>query len=126
MALLTDKQLRAIQKLGEQSFKVSCVLRKKLPFAKDPSNPYGDSDVSYAATTTTFLGWLVPTSNVDFMMGVSQVISSGNYRLRIQVDLDPQPGDKITISGDEYYVSESTTEQTWPEWITVRLRRIQG
>lgn len=126
MALLTDKQLQAIQRLGEQSFKVTCILRKKLAFGKDATNPYGDSDLSYATATSTFRGWLVPVDTIDFTLGVAQVISAGNFRLRIPVDKDPQPGDKITIEGDDYYVSESTTEQTWPEWITVRVRRVQG
>jgi hypothetical protein len=126
MSLLTDKQLRSIQKLGEQSFKVSCVLYKKLAFAKDLTNPYGDSDIGYAASATTFKGWLVPTHAVDFTMGVSQVISSGNFRLRVPIDLDPDVGDKVVIDTQDYFISESTKEQTWPEWITCRLRRIQG
>lgn len=126
MALLTDKQLQSIQKLGEQSFKVSCTLTKKLAFGKDLSNPYGDSEVSYATATTTFKGWLVPVSSVDFTMGVSQVISSGDFRLRVPIDANPETGDKIDIQGHTYFVSESTIEQTWPEWITVRVRRIQG
>jgi len=126
MALLTDNQLAAIQRVGEQSFKVTCVLRKRLPFGKDLSNPMGDSDISYATSTSTFKGWLVPTNTIDFTMGVSQIISAGNFRLRIPHTYDPEPGDKITIESKDYFVSESTTEQTWPEWITVRLRRIQG
>jgi len=125
MALLTDKQLRAIQRLGEQSFKVTCILRKRLAFQKDLTNPYGDSDVSYATSASTFKSWLVPSNAVDFSMGVAQIISTGNFRLRIPVDYDPDAGDKVTIDGEDYYVSESTREQTWPEWITCRVRRIQ-
>lgn len=126
MALLTDSQLRSIQRLGEQSFKVTCTLTKKLSFTKDLGNPYGDSEINYATASSTFKGWLVPLSAVDFTMGVSQVISSGDFRLRIPVDENPETGDKIDIAGQTYYVSESTVEQTWPEWITVRVHRIQG
>lgn len=125
MALLTDKQLQAIQRIGEQSFKVACTLQKRLPFGKDTSNPYGDSDPSFSTATSAFKGWLVPMDNVDFALGVAQIMSAGNFRLRVPVGYDPEPGDKITISGEVYYVSESTVEQTWPEWITVRVRRIQ-
>lgn len=126
MPLLTDKQLQAIQKLGEQSFKVTCTLRKRQPFSKDLDNPYGDSEVDWATSTSTFKGWLVPFASVDFMMGVSQIITSGDFRLRVPVTENPEPGDKITVEGKDYYVAESTIEQTWPEWITVRVRRIQG
>ena len=126
MALLTDKQLQAIQRVGEQSFKVTCTLRKRLDFTKDLSNPYGDSDIDYATATSTFKGWLVPTDTIDFTMGVAQIISAGNFRLRIPVDYDPEPGDKITIASNDYFVSESTVDQTWPEWITCRVRRIRG
>jgi len=125
MALLTLKQLQSIQKLGEQSFAVQVVIQHKLPFEKDDSNPMGDSVISYKTTTTTVNGWLVPSSSRDFSVGVAQVLTEGDFRLRVPAGTDVEPGDRVTVSGNDYAVSESTTEQTWPEWITVRLRRIQ-
>jgi hypothetical protein len=126
MSLLTAKQMASIQRMGEQSFKIDVVIQHKLPFEKDDSNPMGDSELTYKTTTTTVKGWLVPNSSRDFSMGVAQVLTEGDFRLRVPAGTDIEPQDRVTIDGKDYAVSESTTEQTWPEWITVRLRRIQG
>jgi len=123
--MLSVKQLQAIQKVGQKTFFVAVDVYKRQPFAFDDSNPYGDDTVTYATTPTSVKGWLVPMSSVDFTLDIGQIISSGNAILRVSVGTDVEPGDKLTIAGDDYYCSESTTEQTWPEWTTVRLRRIQ-
>ena len=123
--MLSAKQLTAIQKMGQKTFQVSCVVHHRTAFATDASNPYGDDTLTYDTTTTTVKGWLVPTSTVDFSVGIAQVISEGNYLLRVPSDTDVEPGDTVDILGNTYSVSESTTEQTWPEWLNVRLRRIQ-
>lgn len=125
MPLLSTKNLEAIQKLGRSSMTVTCSIYKRQPYAHDDSNPFGDDTITYASTAVVVKGWLVPMSAVDFTVDVAQVISSGNFVLRVPVGTSLDPGDKVTIGSNEYYASESTVEQTWPEWITVRLRRIQ-
>ena len=123
--MLSAKQLQAIQKVGQKTFTVSADIYKRQPFAFDDSNPYGDDTVTFATTATRVSGWLVPVDTIDFTLDISQIISSGNAVLRVPVGTDVEPGDKLVIASDTYYCSESTTEQTWPEWTTVRLRRIQ-
>jgi len=123
--MLSTKQLQAIQRLGQKTFSLSCTIYKRQPFAFDDSNPYGDDTVTFASTGTRVKGWLVPSGNIDFMLDVAQIISSSNSVLRVPVGTDIGPGDKVVIGSDTYYCSESTVEQTWPEWTTVRLRRNQ-
>lgn len=123
--MLTAKQLQAIQRVGQKTLTTSVTIFKRQPYAHDDSNPFGDDTVSYATTGKKVKGWLVPTNTVDFSMGVAQIISEGNFVLRVPVGTDVEPGDKAVIGGNDYAVSESTTEQTWPEWTSVRLRRIQ-
>lgn len=125
MALLSDAQMAAIQKVGRSAMTMDCAIYKRQPYAHDNSNPFGDDIITYAATAVTVKGWLVPSSNVDFSMDVLQVIASGNFILRVPAGTDIEPRDKVVISGDTYYVSESTVEQSWPEWVTARLRRRQ-
>jgi len=123
--MLSAKQLTAIQKVGQKTFTLTCVIYKRQPFAFDDSNPYGDDTVAFASEGSTVRGWLVPASSVDFMLDIAQIISSSNSVLRVPAGTDIEPGDKVVIGPDTYYCSESTVEQTWPEWISVRLRRVQ-
>jgi len=126
MALLTAKQMTSIQRLGEQSFKIEVEVQHKLPFEKDDSNPMGDSVLTYKSVTTKVKGWLVPDLDRALSVGVAQVISAGDFRLRLPVGTDVEPGDRVIVSGLSYAVTDSSTEQSWPEWITVRMRRIQA
>ena len=123
--MLSASQMAAIQKVGQKTFQITCIVHHRTDATADPSNPYGDDTVTYKTTTTAVKGWLAPTDTTDFSMGVAQIISEGNYVLRIPVGTDVEPRDTVDILGHSYAVSESTTEQTWPEWLNVRLRRIQ-
>jgi hypothetical protein len=123
--MLSAKQMTYIQKLGQQTFTVVCDIYKRLPYAHDDSNPYGDDTVTFAVTYKRVKGWLVPTASADFNMDVGQLISKGEFLLRVPVGTDVGSGDKVKIAGADYFCSDSTTEQTWPEWLTVRLRKAQ-
>lgn len=125
MPLLTPAQLASIQKIGQSAMTVSCAIYKRQPYAHDDSNPFGDDTVTYADTPTVVNGWLAPSDSVDFSMDIMQVIASGNFILRVPVGTDIEPRDKVTIDSKDYFCSESTTEESWPEWITARLRRRQ-
>jgi len=123
--LLTAKQLSYIQQLGEMTFSVTCDIYKRLPYAHDDSNPYGDDTIAFSATYKRVKGWLVPTASSDFTMDSAQVISAGQFVLRVPVSTDIDPGDKVKILNKDYACVDSTVEQTWPEWIIVKLRKIQ-
>lgn len=125
MPLLTSAQMTAIQAMGRKSMTVDCAIYKRQPYAHDDSNPFGDDTVTYADTAVTVKGWLAPSSNVDFSMDIMQVVASGNFILRVPVGTDIDVRDKVVIAGNTYFCSESTVEETWPEWITARLRRRQ-
>jgi hypothetical protein len=125
MTLLTTAQLAAIQSFGRKSMTIDCDIYKRQPFSFDDSNPFGDDTVTYADTAVTVKGWLVPVDSVDFSTDIMQVISAGNFVLRVPVGTDVDPRDRLVIGGKTYYCSESAIEESWPEWITVRLRRKQ-
>lgn len=125
MAILSLKQIAAIQRIGEMTFSVTCDIYKRLPYAADDTNPYGDDTITYETKYKRVKGWLVPTASADFLTDSAQVISSGQFVLRVPVGTDVEPGDKVRIASKDYSCVDSTTEQTWPEWTIVRLRRIQ-
>ena len=123
MSLLTSAQMAAIQKVGRSAMTVVCSIYKREAYGADDSNPYGDDTVTYAVTSTDVDGWLVPASKADFSVSVAQVLSARSFIVRMPVGTDIGPGDKVVIAGDTYYVSESTVDQSWPEWTTANLRR---
>lgn len=125
MSLLTPKQLRQIQKIGEKAMTETVVITHRTAAAKDPSNPFGDDTVGYETTTTTVKGWIAPIPGRDFEDGVAQIVSVGVMRLRVPAGTRIDNGDEVTIKGITYAVAETSVEQTWPEWTTAFLRHIQ-
>ena len=59
------KQLQAIQKVGQKTFTVVCLIYKRLPYAHDDTNPYGDDTVSFKTTAVKVKGWLVPMNTAE-------------------------------------------------------------
>jgi hypothetical protein len=123
--MLSAKQLAAVQKVGQNAMTVSADIYKRLAYAGDDDNPYGDDTVRYAATATRVKGWVVPLLGGGFTLSAAQVISVGEFGLRVPVGTDIQPGDRVVIGGKSHSVTDTTVEQTWPEWTTARLRRVK-
>lgn len=121
--MISQQQLRYIQSLGEKWMQTTVVIHHKQPAAQDPSNPYGDGTVIHETTTTTVKGWLVPFLGKSLDVQQAQVMSVGDFKLRVPVGTDVEPEDYVVIAGQRYTVIDSGIEQTWPEWLTVALRR---
>jgi hypothetical protein len=123
--VLSVKQLRAIQAIGQKMFIVYADIYNKLPFAFDDSNPYGDDTVVYSDTPIRVKGWLhhINAAN-DMMINVGQVVSVEHAELRVPVGTNVKPADKVVIAGDEFKCTEALSEQSWPEWLVLRLTRI--
>lgn len=125
MSLLTLSQLRAIQKLGEEGMNITVEVLRRNAQAKDPTNDFGDNDVTYAAPFSV-KGWLVtkPTERLDLGEGQVQVIAT--HQLRVPVGTGIRPGDHVTVGDETFIAVDSTSEQSWPEWELVYLRGYQG
>lgn len=125
MTLLKLSQLREIQKIGELGMNTEVQIRRRLPQAKDPSNPYGDEDV-YFADPVTVMGWLVtkPTERLD--TGAGQVRTISTHQLRVPVGTSIRAGDRVAVGGEEFVVTDATNEQSWPEWTIAYLRGYEG
>lgn len=125
MALLSAAQMAAIQKLGESAMAISVLIYKREAYAADDSNPFGDDTITYASTPITTTGWVVPVGSSDFAVDAGQVISSKDFVLRTPVDVDIDTADRVVISSNTFYVAESGIEETWPEWISSRVKRVE-
>ncbi len=58
--MISAKQLRQVQKLGEKFLVDTVTILHKTPAAKDASNPFGDDTLGWETSTTTVKGWVVP------------------------------------------------------------------
>jgi len=125
MGPLTDAQMAAIQKLGESAMAIAVLIYKREAYAADDSNPFGDDTISFASTPISTTGWVVPVGSTDFAVDASQVVSSKDFVLRTAVGVDIDSGDRVVISSNTYYVAESGIEETWPEWISSRIKRVE-
>lgn len=119
--LLTERQLRGIQALGEKGMNVPVEIRKKLSQSKDPTNPYGDEDVFYAPPVTV-MGWLVTKPTERFELGGGQVRTTATHTLRVPVGTSILAEDRVTVGDEEFVVTDATNEQSWPEWTVAYLR----
>jgi hypothetical protein len=125
--LLSLNHLRAVQKLGEKGMNTDVLIRRKSAPAKDPSHPYGDEIIAYQTTTSESYvkGWLVPILGKNMTNSGGETVAVGDFKLRVPVGTNIDPEDEVVIDAEVYRVVDSTNEQSWPEWTTAQLRRIQ-
>jgi hypothetical protein len=129
MTLLTIKQLRRLQKIGEMGMNVHVTVHRLQPQAKDPDNPYGDSDVQRVTGAVKVKGWLVTKPVERFNVGQGQVRTLSTHQLRVPVGTIIRPNDEVTVrgsglsqEGERFVVTDVTNEQSWPEWTVCYLR----
>lgn len=125
MTLLSDAQMAAIQSLGRLGMTAAVEI---YPTTFDTGldltdDPYG-SKLTYSTTPlSTVSGWLVGSWAKARDTGVGDVDTVTVYRLRLPVGTTIEPGWYVKIGGHEYTVQDAGTDQTWPEWLTVIVRR---
>lgn len=127
MSLLTPAQMRAIQSMGQKAMQTDVTILRKLGIQTDSENPYGDDTVAFepASSSVTVKGWMVPQLGKNFDVDQGKVQAFGDHIIRVPVGTVIEPEDEVIIGGEVYVVIDSNTEQTWPEWTTAVLRRIQ-
>lgn len=120
-ALLTDKQLRNIQAIGERGMNIRVDIHPRAAQTKDPDHPYGDEIIEYG-TVVSVKGWLVtkPTERLDAGGGEVRTIST--HQLRVPVGTVIKAGDRVTVGTETFVVTDATNEQSWPEWTIAYLR----
>jgi len=124
MSLLTDAQLAAIQKVGVLGMTTRVqIFSTTFNAGLDDEDPYG-SKLTYSTTpVATVNGWLVGSWANDRDSGIGDVNTTTQYKLRLPVGTEIEPGWTVEINGASYLVEDAGTDQTWPEWLVCILKR---
>ena len=124
MTLLTDAQMASIRTLGERGMKVDVIITHHIGIDyTDESNPFGDADPTYSTTSITVKGWLISQMDRTFEEDGQRIVAVHDLTLRVPVGTAVEARDLVVINGEEFTVMESNTEDTWPEWTEVYLKR---
>jgi hypothetical protein len=125
MSLITDSELAAIRSLGEQGMVTDITIQRNLPSVHDDDNPFGDDDLEMApaSQSVTVKGWLVSHMDRSFGEDGSRIVGVHDITLRVPVGTAIGPRDVVTVAGTTYTVVEANTEDSWPEWTVVYIRR---
>jgi hypothetical protein len=124
MSLLSTAQLASIRALGEQGMTTDVTIAKYVESStSDESNPFGAAEPTYSSTTTTVKGWLLSQLDRTFSDDGLRIVAVHDMTLRVPVGTDIESRDKVTIAGVDYTVMESNTEDTWPEWTEVFIKK---
>lgn len=124
MTLLSTSQLAAIQNLGRLGMTTAVTIYQ---ISTDSGldlddDPYG-SATETSSTGTTTVGWLVGRWVTERGQGAGDIDTTTPYRLRLPVGTLIDPGWEVEIGGHRYFVVDTGSDQTWPEWLTVTLTR---
>lgn len=123
--LLTDSQMTAIRSLGEQGMTVDVTITRHVASdSSDESNPFGAADPTFTTTSRTVKGWLVSQMDRNFDEDGGRIVAVHDLNLRVPVGTVVDARDRIVIAGAEYVVMESNSDDTWPEWTEVYLKKL--
>lgn len=83
------------------------------------------SESTWVARPSSVDGWLhsTPTPMITVISGMQGIVNT--YRLFLPVGTDIHTGDRVSIGGSFYTVSDTTAESTWLPLLTVSLRRME-
>lgn len=126
--VITPKQYRAIQKLGEAFMADDIEIYHIETAAKDPDNPWGDDTVTFEQTPTITRGWM--KSLIDsqpFQSEPGFLAPVHDYVLRLPAGTRIAAGDKVKAQHSPvlFRVIDENYENTWQEWTVARVRRIE-
>lgn len=119
MSLITATQLNAIRAIAYQGLDTPLTIERKTFSEGD----YGSVETWSTVASTN--GWLREmTSTKPF--GIANLISTvGTFRLHLAVGTDIEPGDRVTVDGDQFEVNETNTHNTIRVFTTAVLRRVE-
>ena len=114
------KQLAALQKMSLPGMATPLTIQHRVVTSDDS----GDDVVSFGPVATA-KGWMSSKPTPVQVENAGSIVTINSYRLLIPVGTDIQVGDKVTIGGDTYVVSDNTSESTWIGSMRVSMRRLE-
>lgn len=136
MSLLSDEEIAAIRELGESGMNTPFIIRRSTVVGTshpsyDLNYDYGDDmltepDPVYQTEDVTLVnGWLVSRLVSDSSTGQGQLATVDQHVLRLPVGTDIRPNDVVERqgTGEQYIVTDTNSDDTWPEWLKANVRR---
>ena len=117
-------QLSRIQEIGFLGMTSSVSIFRRTT----TTDVYGDlAEVTFVETAAsrrgTIKGWLFSSPTPVQEIDTGAIVTVNTYRLFLPVGTDIEPGDHVHVGADEYTVSDTTRETTWPALLAASLRR---
>jgi len=108
MPLVSDSQLAALRKYGNQGLTGSAHILRSTQTATD----FGSQDV-WATVALDVPCWIRGTAIPDdvYQPGF-RLTTITTYRCLFEVDVDVEPDDRLIIAGEQYEVIETNVENT--------------
>lgn len=126
----SQSELEAVRKTAELGMQTEVTIKKRRVLAStDPASTYGDDAEVWEEplnyTESTCMGWLwsTPSPVLTIVGGVTVLLNT--YRLSVPVGTDIDSGDRVTIEGNDFIVSDTVAESTWLAMLKVSLRRAE-
>ena len=125
-ALLSADQLKAVQQIAMRGMQSDVEIFRRTDSTSAGENAYGDDALTWIETgesrVANVKGWLYSTPTPVQEVDSGSVVTVNTYRLYVPVGTDVKPGDRVVIGSEEFTVSDTTCESTWPALLNVSLR----
>lgn len=119
MPLVSASQLTALRNIAYNGLDTPVLIERPT----QTENDFGSSETWTTVTTT--LGWVREMSTTRPGEALNWIVTTGTFRLHLAVDTDIEPGDRVTIGGKQFTVSEVNDENTIRIFTTAVLRRVE-
>lgn len=119
MPLVSDAQLAQLRSVAYQGLDTPVTISRPT----SAESAYGSVETHTVVETTN--GWLreMTTSRAGIMNGF--IATTGMFRLHVAVGTDIRPGDRVTVSGDDFEVQDVNELNTIRIFTTAVLRRVE-
>jgi hypothetical protein len=117
MSLLRPSQMRGIQKIANRGLNTTIVI-ERIDFESDE---LGDDAETEPVVIATVKGWIHSTPTPEATLD-GGIVTANTYRLNVPVGTDIRPRDYVEVGGTRYVVTDTTSDETWPAFLTCSLR----
>lgn len=118
--LISDSAMAALRQVAELGMVTDVTIYDLVT-----SESATGSEQTWTARSTPVQGWLysTPTPTIQVVSGHQAIVNT--YRLFLPIGTDIRTGDRCSIAGERFIVSDTTVESTWQAMLTVSLRRVE-
>jgi len=126
----SSTELASIREVAELGMQTEVTIRRRRVLDEDePESVYGDDAEVWEEPLnydeSLCMGWLWSSPSPVLTVVGGKTVLLNTYRLSVPVGTDIRSGDRVTIEGNEFIVSDTVAESTWLAMLKVSLRRAE-